>query len=53
MEVWNGIWKKILVWNEMEDFMYRMEMERKKIASMEYGKIIFHFISYHALVVER
>ena len=26
-----------------------MEMERKKIASMEYGKIVFHSIPYHAL----
>ena len=24
-------------------------MEWKKIASMKYGKIIFHFIPYHAL----
>ena len=33
----------------MEDFWYGMEMEWKKIACMEYGKIVFHFISYHAL----
>ena len=33
----------------MEDFWYGMEMEWKKIASMEYGKIVFHSISYHAL----
>ena len=31
----------------MEDFWYGMEMEWKKIASMEYGKIVFHSISYH------
>ena len=35
----------------MEDFWYGMEMEWKKIASMEYGKIVFHLIPYHALVV--
>ena len=35
----------------MEDFQYGMEMEWKKIASMEYGKIVFHSIPYHALVV--
>ena len=34
----------------MEDFRYGMEMEWKKIASMEYGKIVFHSIPYHALV---
>ena len=33
----------------MEDFWYGMEMEWKKIASMEYGKIAFHSIPYHAL----
>ena len=62
MEVWNGIWKKILVWKwnmeedfsmemeyGMEDFWYGMEMEWKKVASMEYGKIVFHSIPYHAL----
>ena len=26
----------------MEDFWYGMEMEWKKTASMEYGKIVFH-----------
>ena len=34
----------------MEDFWYGMEMEWKKIASMEYGKIVFHSIPYHALL---
>ena len=34
----------------MEDFWYGMEMEWKKIAIMEYGKIVFHSISYHALI---
>ena len=33
----------------MEDFWYGMEMEWKKIASMEYGIIVFHSIPYHAL----
>ena len=35
----------------MEDFLYGMEMKRKKIASMEYGKIVFDSIPYHALPV--
>ena len=35
----------------MEDFRYGMEMEWAKIASMEYGKIVFHSISYHALML--
>ena len=35
----------------MEDFRYGMEMEWKKIASMEYGKIVFHSIPYLALIV--
>ena len=48
MEVWNGIWKKILVWNGR--FLVWNEMEWKKIASMEYGKIVFHSIPYHALL---
>ena len=33
----------------MEDFWYGMEMEWKKIASIEYRKIVFHSIPYHAL----
>ena len=33
----------------MKDFCYGMEMEWKKIASMEYRKIVFHSIPYHAL----
>ena len=32
-----------------EDFRYGMEMEWKKIASMEYGKIVFHSIPYHTM----
>ena len=34
----------------MEDFWFRMEMEWKKIASMDYGKIVFHPIPYHAVI---
>ena len=34
---------------KMEDFLYGMEMEWKKIARMKYRKIIFHFIPHHAL----
>ena len=30
-----------------------MEIEWKKIASMEYGKIIFHSIPYHALLATK
>ena len=33
----------------MEDFWYGVEMEWKKISSIEYGKIVFHSIPYHAL----
>ena len=36
----------------MEDFWYGMEMEWKKIVSMEYGKIVFHSIPYHALLCD-
>ena len=36
----------------MEDFQYGMEMERKKITSVEYGKIVFHSIPYHALTIQ-
>ena len=35
----------------MEDFNYGMKMEWKKIVSMEYGKIVFHSIPYHALPI--
>ena len=33
----------------MKDFWYGMEMEWKKISSIEYGKTVFHSIPYHAL----
>ena len=45
-------------WNMEENFSteWNMEwkifgMEWKKIASMEYGKIVFHSIPYHALAI--
>ena len=67
MEVWNGIWKKILVWNGIwngrflvwngngmeENCQYGMEMEWKKIVSMDNGKIVFQSIPYHALVLKQ
>ena len=37
----------------MEDFWYGMKLEWKKIASMEYGKVVFRSISYHALLTRR
>ena len=37
------VWKKILVWNGKF-----LSMEWKKIASMEYGKIVFHSIPFPA-----
>ena len=54
MEVWNGIWKKILVWNGMwkKILVWNgrfLVWNGKKIASMEYGKIVFHSIPSHAL----
>ena len=33
----------------MEDFLSGMEMEWKKTTSVEYGKIVFHYIPYDAL----
>ena len=46
------VWKYGMEYG-MEDFWYGMEMEWKKIASMEYGKIVFHSIPYHALSMGR
>ena len=40
-------------WNMEENFSMEWKilgMEWKKIAGMEYGKIVFHFIPYHALL---
>ena len=38
-------WYGSIEWNMEENF----SMEWKKIARMEYGKIVFHSIPYHAL----
>ena len=38
-------------WYMEENFSMEWNMERKKIASMEYGKIVFHSIPYHALAM--
>ena len=52
------LWHGSMEWNMEENFSmeWNMEwkifsMEWKKIASMEYGKIIFHSIPYHALLM--
>ena len=37
----------------MEDFQYGINMKWKKFASIKYRKIVFHSISYHALLVSR
>ena len=42
---WNMEEKFSMEWNMEENF----SMEWKKISSMEYGKIVFHSIPYHAL----
>ena len=41
-------------WNIEENFSMEWKifgMEWKKIANMEYGKIVFHSIPYHALTI--
>ena len=48
------LWYGSMEWNMEEYFSMEWKifgMEWKKIASMEYGKIVFHSIAYHALVV--
>ena len=52
------LWHGSMEWNMEENFSmeWNMEwkifgMEWKKIASMEYGKIVFHSNPYHALLV--
>ena len=52
------LWYGSIEWNIEENFIveWNMEwkifgMEWKKIASTEHGKIIFHSISYHALLM--
>ena len=53
MEVWNGIWKKIFVWNEygMEDFLRGME------ENFQYGisknHLLFHSIACQSLMQYR
>ena len=37
-------------WNIEENFSMEWNMEWKKIASTEYGKIVFHSIPYQALI---
>ena len=46
---WNTEENFSMEWN-MEWKIFRMEW--KKIARMEYGKIVFHSIPYHALFVK-
>ena len=50
------LWYGSMEWNMEENFSMEWKifsMEWKKIAVMEYGKIIFHFIPYHALIFKR
>ena len=49
---WNMEENFSMEWNMEENFSMEWKifgMEWKKIASMEYGKIVFHSIPYHAL----
>ena len=43
--------KLTLVWKYGMDMEENFSMEWKKIASMEYGKIVLHSIPYHALIM--
>ena len=36
-------------WNMEEDFSMEWNIEWKKIATMEYGKIVFHSIPFHTM----
>ena len=50
---WNMEENFSMEWNMEENFSMEWKifgMEWKKIASMEYGKIVFHSIPYHALL---
>ena len=52
---WNMEENFSMEWNMEENFGMEWKifgMEWKKIARMEYGKIVLHSISYHALVKE-
>ena len=42
-------WYGSMEWNMEENFSMEWSMEWKKIARMEYGKIVFHSIPYQAL----
>ena len=42
-------WYGSIEWNMEENFNMEWKMEWKKIARMEYGKIVFPSIPYHAL----
>ena len=47
------LWYGSMEWNMEENFSMEWKifsMEWKKIARMEYGKIVFHSIPYHALI---
>ena len=46
-------WYKSMEWNMEENFSMEWKsfsMDWKIIASMEYGKIVFHSVPYHALL---
>ena len=49
MKVGTGIWKKLLIWNGR--FLEWNGNGMEENCSMEYGKIIFHSISYYALLI--
>ena len=42
-------WYGSMEWNMGQKFGMEWNMEWKKIARMEYEKIVFHSISFHAL----
>ena len=47
---WNMEEHVSMGWNmEWKIFGMEWKMEQKKIVTMEYGKIVFHSISYHVL----
>ena len=48
---WNVEEKFSMKWYMEVNFSMEWNMEWKKIASMEYGKIVFHSIPNHALLI--
>ena len=48
---WNMEEKLSMEWNMEENFSMEWNMEWKKISGMEYGKIVFHSIPNHALLL--